>query len=252
MGTIYTVVSKAVMLAGPSNFQLWMSTSRSIFLREDLWDVVGEAPPATAPSNQDDTVSRTTSSPTQGLDSANTVDSGDPSTLSSITPTSSSKPSQDAERLRLKCQQASSILELSLQPELRVFVEEVVDPSRAWSKLESMYLTNTIVDTMVVLNKWESLQQPDTMDVMTFMTRVYDIQCELVHIGHPQTSAVIVRKILSRLPPRFHLLARQIRNERNIPSLKELSARLQMEEHHLSILRSDSEALVMQLRNAIY
>lgn len=58
--------------------------------------------------------------------------------------------------------------------------------------LESMYHINTIANTMVVLNKWEALRMPESMDVMTFMTRVYDIQRELVYIGHPQSNAIIV------------------------------------------------------------
>lgn len=62
------------------------------------------------------------------------------------------------------------------------------------------------------------------------MTRVCDIQHELVHIGHPQNNTFIVYKILSCLPHRFTPLAHQISNERQISSLEELSALLQIED----------------------
>lgn len=75
------------------------------------------------------------------------------SALSNPKTTTTGRIPLDLEWLWLKRQRVSAILELSLQPKLHIFVEDILDPNIAWNKLASLYHTNTIADIMVVLNK---------------------------------------------------------------------------------------------------
>jgi hypothetical protein len=87
----------------------------------------------------------------------------------------------------------------------------------------------------------------DHMDIATFFTKVYEIKRELQLASHPQTVPMIVHQVLSRLPARYRHLVQQIRSERIMPTLEELHARLQMEEHSQVGERNQDleEALVM-------
>jgi hypothetical protein len=91
------------------------------------------------------------------------------------------------------------------------------------------------------------------MDVVTFFNNVYEVKQELQTARHPQSTTVIVHRILGRLQQRFPQLSQQIRSEQVLPTLEELYTRLQMEEnfqrvdHH----RDPEEALVMRIRNVV-
>ena len=106
---------------------------------------------------------------------------------------------------------------------------------------------------MLSLSRWENLRIEDHMDIATFFTKVYEIKRELQLAGHPQTAPVMVHRVLSRLPARFRHLVQQIRSERVMPTLEELHARLQMEEHFQVGERNQDpeEALVMRIRNVV-
>lgn len=41
MEILDSILSREIMLTGPTNFKVWQSTLKSIFKREDLWDIVG-------------------------------------------------------------------------------------------------------------------------------------------------------------------------------------------------------------------
>nr|PNR34940.1 hypothetical protein PHYPA_022839 [Physcomitrium patens] len=76
-----------------------------------------------------------------------------------------------------------------------MFVEDLSYPQDTWYKFNSIYHTNTIADTMVILNKWKNLHMSNNMDVMTFMTKVYDIQRKLHHIGHFHSNVMVMSQI---------------------------------------------------------
>ena len=106
---------------------------------------------------------------------------------------------------------------------------------------------------MLVLNKWEHLRMEEQMDIVTFFTKVYDTKRELQRTGHPQTTGVLVYRVMSRLPARFRQIVQQIRLERIMPTWEERHARLQMEENfQLGERKHDpEEALVMCIRNVV-
>lgn len=74
------------------------------------------------------------------------------------------------------------------------------DSKLAWTYLEKAFQTNTITDTMVVLNKCENLRMLENQDVVGL---VYGVLRELKDIGYPQRDTVVVHKILNRLPACF-------------------------------------------------
>jgi hypothetical protein len=230
MGTLDTVVSKDVMLSNRlGNIRIWKSTMKSILMKEDLWDLVEEI----------------------AIPSEST--SGGKSKIEDI-PQPLSPAAHD--KLRRRCLRAKSIIELSVDLDLRVHIEDDNDPRTAWRNLLALFQTNTIVDTMLVLNKWEQLRMEDQMDVATFFTKVYEIKKELQLAGHAQTTGVLVHRVLSRLPSRFRPLVQQIRSERVMPTLEELHARLQMEENfqageHRQDRSDPEEALIMHICNVV-
>jgi hypothetical protein len=232
MGTLDTVVSKEVMLSNRlGNVKIWRSTMKSILMKEDLWDLVADPPIQSASS----------SSGKDKLDRAEQI-------LPLI--------ESERDKLRKRRLRAKSIIELSVDIDLRVHIEEEDDPRIAWKNLLALFQTNTIADTMLVLNRWEQLRMEEHMDVATFFTKVYEIKRELQLARHAQTTGVLVHRALSRLPGRFHHLVQQIRSERIMPTLEELHARLQMEENFQVGERKQDrhdpeEALVMRIRNVV-
>jgi hypothetical protein len=89
------------------------------------------------------------------------------------------------------------MIELSVELDLRIHIEDENDPKVAWKNLLSLFQTNTIADTMLVLNRWESLRMEEQMDIAAFFTKIYKIKKELQLAGHEQTTGVIVHQILS-------------------------------------------------------
>jgi hypothetical protein len=128
MGTLDVVVSKEVMLSNKlGNFKIWRSTMKSILMKEDLWDLVKE--PITVEESSSETE------------------------VPLIT--------IELDRLRKRKQRTKSIIELSIELELRIHVEDEIDPRTTWKNLLSLFHTNTIADTMLVLNKWELLKMDE-------------------------------------------------------------------------------------------
>jgi hypothetical protein len=180
METLDAVVSKEVMLSHRlGNVRIWKSTMKSILMKEDLWDLVEDVPALGEPSSGGKSKTEDTQQP--------------------LSPTAH-------EKLRKRRLRAKSIIELSVELDLRVHIEDENDPRTAWKSLLALFQTNTIADTMLVLNRWEQLCMEDQMDIATFFTKVYEIKRELQLVGHAQTTGVLVHHILSRLPSRFRHL----------------------------------------------
>jgi hypothetical protein len=76
-----------------------------------------------------------------------------------------------------------AFLRLVVTEEIRPRIEDMDDPAVAWTYLIHAFQTNTIADTMVVLNQWESLHMQDNQDVSTFISLVHRILRELNNIG---------------------------------------------------------------------
>lgn len=55
-----------------------------------------------------------------------------------------------------------------------------------------MFLTNSIFDTIVVLNRWEHLRISEQQDVSFFMQHINDVIRDLKPINLMQSLAVIV------------------------------------------------------------
>jgi hypothetical protein len=137
MGTLDVVVSKEVMLSNKlGNFKIWRSTMKSILMKEDLWDLVKE--PITVEESSKGGKRKAESSETE---------------VPLIT--------IELDRLRKRKQRTKSIIELSIELELRIHVEDEIDPRTTWKNLLSLFHTNTIADTMLVLNKWELLKMDE-------------------------------------------------------------------------------------------
>lgn len=63
------------------------------------------------------------------------------------------------------------------------YIKDLEDPSKVWRRLHLLYYTNTIVDTIVILNKWDNLQMTMDINMTIFMTNIYEIQREFTYIG---------------------------------------------------------------------
>lgn len=63
------------------------------------------------------------------------------------------------------------------------YIKDLEDPSKVWRTLHLLYYTNTIVDTIVILNKWDNLQMTMDINMTIFMTNIYEIQREYTYIG---------------------------------------------------------------------
>ena len=167
MGTLDTIVSKEVMLSNKfGNIKIWKSTMKSILIKEDLWDLVNE-PPTHAQSSKDKGKTDTSKETSHPIGS-------------------------NLDKLKKCRQKAKSIIELSIEVDLRVHIEDKNDPKIAWRNLLALFQTNIIANTMLSLNRWENLQIEDHMDIATFFTKVYEIKRELQLAGHPQMVPVIV------------------------------------------------------------
>ena len=67
----------------------------------------------------------------------------------------------EIDKLRKRKLKAKSIIELSIDIDLRVHVEDENDPRVAWNNLLALFQTNTIADTILVLNRWEQLRMEE-------------------------------------------------------------------------------------------
>lgn len=238
-----TIVSRDVMLSGPSNFRLWQSTQQSILKRGDLWDVVtADLPPAqqTLPSKE--------TSPSA------INDPRDPPKVFQATFSTSGVTSTSSIRntIRRK-QEKTQILHPALCSTRALCLYQRHPKSTSCVEVPRIDVPNKHnCWHMVVLNKWETLLMTEQMDVSTFITKVFDIQRELIAIGQPQSNVIRVHKVLNRLPSRFHSLAWQIQNERDIPSLEKLSTRLHNEDNLISMRQDEpEEAFTMRISNVV-
>nr|PNR29112.1 hypothetical protein PHYPA_027804 [Physcomitrium patens] len=134
--------------------------------RDDLWDVISE-----------DTSTAAETSTLELNDSATTPEVIQHPAASTA---SASTASDTPRRKQIK---AKSYIKISIQLELRVYIEDISDLRVAWKRLVSMYQSNTIADTMLVLKKWENICVTNQMGISTFITKVYKIQREMTAIG---------------------------------------------------------------------
>jgi hypothetical protein len=89
----------------------------------------------------------------------------------------------------------STTKSILMREDLWDLVEDVLTP--IGSSLGEKSKAKTIADTMLVLNRWESLRMEEQMDIAAFFTKIYKIKKELQLAGHEQTTGVIVHQILS-------------------------------------------------------
>ena len=122
---------------------------KSILMKEDLWNPV------------DDIVVQSGSSL-----------GGKGKSEGTKSPQSSQLIPSEKDKLRKKRLRAKSIIEVFVELDLRIHIEDENDPRVAWKSLLALFQTNTIVDTLLILNKWELLRREDQINIATFFIRV--------------------------------------------------------------------------------
>jgi hypothetical protein len=180
-GGLDNVIGEKHMLNG-HNYKEWKSLMRSVLQREDLWDLVAPTVTPASSSNDDLNVDRRGKKPADTAEALTTA---------------------EIELRRRRRDRAMAFLRLAVTEDIRPRIEDMDDPAATWAYLAQAFQTNTIADTMVILNQWESLRMHDNQDVSTFISSVHRILRDLKNIGQEQNDIVVVNKILNRLPSRF-------------------------------------------------
>ena len=114
-------------------------------MREDLWDLV------------DDIVVPSGSSSGRKGKSEGTESPQSPQLTSS-----------EEDKLWKRRLRAKSIIELSVELDLRIHIEDENDPRTAAKSLLALFQTDTIADTMLILNRWKLLRIDYQMDIAKF------------------------------------------------------------------------------------
>lgn len=99
---------------------------------------------------------------------------------------------------------ALDILKLLLTEGLQDFISKLRDPKAAWLKLQKLYQIHTLIDVIVLGNKWSTACMMNNIDVSAFMQLIYRFLRELRVASQQIDDATIVYKILTHLPSCFN------------------------------------------------
>jgi len=129
------IIPKEKMLATPANHEVWRKRVQNVFEKEDLWDCLVPL------ELEDGDVEEELPPPTW----------------------------QEVVASRKRRIRAIGLLNLTLCEGPQDFIEGITDPREAWLKLNALYNTQTIVDIMILRNKWYDCRMTDNLDVLAFM-----------------------------------------------------------------------------------
>ncbi len=148
---------------------------------------------------------------------------------------------------------ALSIIKLSIKDQIVPYILNVKNPKQCWDVFKRCFEVSNNARRLAIHHKFSNLHMEEGSNVVDFMHTIQDIVNQLSQFGELSNASIIVEQIINVLPSSFNNLAIIISSEKDMPTLKEIATRLELEEsrnanrnrHH------DEEALVLKFRKVL-
>ena len=136
---------------------------------------------------------------------------------------------------------AKALIMLSVQNHHLAALNELATAKLVWQYLEAQYRQQSIARRRHLKQQLNKLQKESSESMSRFMSRAKALQQDLAAAGHVVTSEELIMAVLAGLPSEFDTIVTVIENERPVPSLEAVAAKLLLEEQkRLPSVGSDS------------
>ena len=143
---------------------------------------------------------------------------------------------------------AKALLLLSVQSHHLAVLNELATAKLVWQHVRAKYEQQSIARRRQLKQQFNKLQKDGSEPMSRYVSRAKALQRDLAAAGHVVTSEELIMSVLAGLPSEYDTIVTIIENEKPVPSLEEVSAKLLLEEQKRQPSTSrDSIARAQQL-----
>ncbi|KAL3699391.1 hypothetical protein R1sor_017413 [Riccia sorocarpa] len=157
------------------------------------------------------------------------------------------------EKLKKRKQCVLSIIKRSVQREIIHYLLEVKTPNECRKVLTTLFEVKNSATRLTAFNEFCSLKMESGASVTEFMYKVKRVVSQMRTYGDKLSNEMVVERILTALPSSFDSIRSVIGAGEKLPSIEQLTGRLQLEESRDRNRdeTGDIEVLVTQFRNKL-